>query len=103
GGGAWRKDGGGGEGRHPSAVAADWTGLPGLPGAGGAVAAAAPAGKENGWAAACIMRAEGGGLCDTGALTESARRWEHIGARFERDCTLQLLADSTRPQEGQSV
>ena len=57
------------------------------------LAAAATAAQENDWAAACIMRAEGRRLGDTSALTESARRWE-LSARFERDCALQLLADS---------
>jgi hypothetical protein len=59
------------------------------------LAAAAIAARENDWAAACIVRAEGRRLGDTSALTESARRWEHIGAVFERDRTLQLLADGT--------
>src|SRR5262249_47657041 len=85
------------------AAAADLAVLADLPDAQERLAAAATAAQENDWAAACIVRAEGRRLGDTSALTESVRRWEHIGARFERDCTLQLLADSARPQDRQNV
>jgi len=85
------------------AAAAELAVLADLPDAQERLAAAAIAAQENDWAAACIVRAEGRRLGDTSALTESVRRWEHIGARFERDCTLQLLADSARPQDRQNV
>ena len=48
---------------------------------------------SNAWAAACLARARGRLHGDRDALAESVTGWERIGARFERACTLLLLAD----------
>jgi predicted ATPase/DNA-binding CsgD family transcriptional regulator len=53
---------------------------------------AADLAAENGWATACLLRARGRYHHDTDALRESVGEWDRIGARFERDYTLQLLA-----------
>jgi predicted ATPase/DNA-binding CsgD family transcriptional regulator len=80
------------------AAAAELAVLVGLPDADAYLTAAA--GTENDWAMACLARAEGRLLGDTRALAESARRWQHIDARFERHCTLQLLEASPRVSGG---
>jgi predicted ATPase/DNA-binding CsgD family transcriptional regulator len=64
------------------------------------LAAAAPAGVENYWAAACLARAEGRLSGDRATLERSLTGWERIEARFERACTLLLLAD--RADEGRA-
>ncbi|TVT61271.1 hypothetical protein FNH05_03155 [Amycolatopsis rhizosphaerae] len=73
------------------AVAAEAAVVAGLPDAPAWLAAAAPAGRENAWAAACLARAHGRLRRDTAALREAVERWERIGARHERACTLLLL------------
>ena len=82
------------------AMTAEVAVVAGLPDAASRLAAAAPAGEENYWAAACLARAAGRLHGDRGALEESLAGWERIEARFERACTLLLLAD--RAQEGQA-
>ncbi len=82
------------------AMTAEVAVVAGLPDAASRLAAAAPAGEENYWAAACLARATGRLHGDRGALEESLAGWERIEARFERACTLLLLAD--RAQEGQA-
>ncbi len=69
-----------------------------LPDADRRLAAAAPAGDENYWAAACLARAAGRRHGDRAMLERSIAGWERIEARFERACTLTLLAD--RAAEG---
>jgi len=71
-----------------------------LPDAAARLAAAAPAGQENYWAAACLVRAAGRLRGDRDALEESLAGWERIEARFERACTLTLLAE--RAEEGKA-
>jgi hypothetical protein len=53
---------------------------------------------ENCWAAACLARAEGRLTGDRATLERSVAGWERIDAKFERACTLLLLAD--RADEG---
>ena len=50
--------------------------------------------------AACLARAAGRLHDDTDRLTESAERWERLGARVERACTLLLLPE--RADEGRA-
>ncbi|HUZ27243.1 MAG TPA: hypothetical protein VMV07_26125, partial [Streptosporangiaceae bacterium] len=64
--------------------------------AAGRLAAASPAGDENHWAAACLARAAGRLSRDRQMLERSIAGWERIEARFERACTLMLLADRAR-------
>jgi hypothetical protein len=52
------------------------------------------------WAAACLARAAGRLHGDADRLTESAERWERLGARVERACTLLLLPE--RADEGRA-
>jgi len=73
------------------AIAAQVAIVAGLPDAADRLAAAAPAGAENYWAAACLVRATGRLTGDPGALRQSLAGWERIDARFERACTLLLL------------
>jgi predicted ATPase/DNA-binding CsgD family transcriptional regulator len=80
------------------AIAAEVAVVAGLPDAASRLAAAAPAGEENYWAAACLARAAGRLHGDRGALDLALAGWERIGARFERACTLLLIAD--RAAEG---
>jgi predicted ATPase/DNA-binding CsgD family transcriptional regulator len=87
-------------GAYTWAVAAEAAVIAGLPSAEGRLTAAQPAGRENDWAAACLARARGRLHGDRGALAESVTGWERIGARFERACTLLLLAD--RAAEGRT-
>ena len=73
------------------AVAAEVAVAAGQPDAGSILDAAAPAGRENDWAAACLARADGRLTGGQAALERSVAGWEHIGAGFERACTLLLL------------
>jgi len=52
------------------------------------------------WAAACSARAAGRLHDDADRLTESVERWERLGARVERACTLLLLPG--RADEGRA-
>jgi predicted ATPase/transcriptional regulator with XRE-family HTH domain len=80
------------------ATAAEVAVVAGLPEASSRLAAAEPAGAENYWAAACLARALGRFHDDRESIERSVAGWEHIGARFERACTLLLLPD--RAAEG---
>ena len=80
------------------AIAAEVAVAARLPSAACRLAAAAPAGDENYWAAACLARAAGRLHGDRALLERSIAGWERIEARFERACTLTLLAD--RAAEG---
>jgi hypothetical protein len=53
---------------------------------------------ENDFVAACLARAGGRLHHDDTELEQAVRLWEAIGARFERACTLMLIA--TRADEG---
>ncbi|HLX51695.1 MAG TPA: LuxR C-terminal-related transcriptional regulator [Streptosporangiaceae bacterium] len=81
------------------AIAAEVAVVAGQPDAGSVLEAAEPAGQENKWAAACLARAQGRLTGDRAALERSVAGWEHIGAEFERACTLVLL-DGERAEEG---
>jgi predicted ATPase/DNA-binding CsgD family transcriptional regulator len=72
------------------AIAAEVAVVAGAPDATERLAAAAPLSKESVWAAACLDRAHGR-LGDHAALERSVAGWEHLGARFERACTLLLI------------
>ena len=80
------------------AIAAEVAVAARLPDADRRLEAAAPAGDENYWAAACLARAAGRLHGDRAMLERSIAGWERIEARFERACTLTLLAD--RAAEG---
>jgi predicted ATPase/DNA-binding CsgD family transcriptional regulator len=82
------------------AMAAEVAVLAGPGTAASRLAAAAPAGAENYWAGACLARAAGRLHGVTGQLELAVAGWERIEARFERACTLLLLAD--RAAEGQA-
>ncbi|WP_336205529.1 hypothetical protein [Nonomuraea sp. LPB2021202275-12-8] len=64
-----------------------------LPDASDLLADAASTVEENDWAEACLLRATGRLHDDPDALAAAVERWERIGARFERACTLLLLPD----------
>jgi hypothetical protein len=81
-------------------IAAEVAVMAELPSAARWLAAAAPVAEENDWAAACLARATGRLHHDRSALEESIAGWEHVGARFERACTLLLLPD--RAAEGRT-
>jgi hypothetical protein len=59
-----------------------------------------PVAAEHRWAAACLARARGRLTGDAGAIGEALTEWDHLGARFERACTLLLLPD--RAAEGRA-
>jgi hypothetical protein len=80
------------------AMAAEVAALAGPGTAASRLAAAAPAGAENYWAGACLARAAGRLNGDIAQLELAVAGWERIEARFERACTLLLLAD--RADEG---
>ncbi len=71
-----------------------------LPDAEEQLAAAQRLVKENDFLAAQLLRATGRLHSDETALEDSVAGWEAIGARFERACTLLLLAD--RVDEGRA-
>jgi predicted ATPase/transcriptional regulator with XRE-family HTH domain len=75
------------------AIAAEVAVVARRPDAASRLAAAAPAGAENYWAAACLARAAGRLQGDRGLLERSLAGWERLEARYERACTLLLLAD----------
>ncbi|MEN3537599.1 LuxR C-terminal-related transcriptional regulator [Microbispora sp. ZYX-F-249] len=90
------------QGRYQSyarAAGAELAVASGLPDAGRRVSVAAE-GNENDWAAACLARAAGRLHGDADALQDSVERWERVGARFERACTLLLLP--ARAAEGRA-
>ena len=76
---------------YAQAAAAELAVVARLPDAGQRLAAVEPAVQQNAWAAACLARAAGRLRDDPGALASAVTGWEHIGARFERACTLLLL------------
>ena len=82
------------------ALAAEAAVAAALPDAAQRLAACEPAARENLWAAACLDRAGGRLHDDRGALEESLAGWQRIGSRYERACTLLLLAD--RAAEGRA-
>jgi len=63
------------------------------------LAASGQLAEENDFAAAQLMRATGILREDPDALERSVELWEHIGARFERACTLLLVP--SRASEGE--
>jgi predicted ATPase/DNA-binding CsgD family transcriptional regulator len=71
---------------YARAAAAELAIVAGLPDAADRLADAAAAEQENAWAAACLARARGR-QGDPDAHADAIRRWERIGARFERACT----------------
>jgi predicted ATPase/DNA-binding CsgD family transcriptional regulator len=75
------------------AIAAEMAVIAGLPDAVERLEASEPVARENLWAAACLARARGRLHDDRAALEESLVGWQHIGARFERACTLLLMPD----------
>jgi predicted ATPase/DNA-binding CsgD family transcriptional regulator len=77
---------------YAHAAAAELAVAAGLPDAAGVLAAAAFAADQNNWASACLARAGGRLHRDTVSLHRSAGLWQHIDARFERACTLELLS-----------
>lgn len=81
---------------YARAIAAECAVVAGLPDAEAGLAAVESAGEENDWAAACLVRARGRLDGDEGLLARSVAGWEHIDARFERACTLLLIADRAR-------
>lgn len=72
----------------------------GRPDAGDRLRAAQPAADENDWAAACLARACGRLTADASAFAEAITRFELVGARFDRACTLLCLPD--RADEGRA-
>ncbi len=73
------------------AAAAELAVVAGLLDAPRYLAAAADLAADNGWATACLTRAQGRYHHDTDALRESVAEWERIGAQFEHAYTLALL------------
>lgn len=71
-----------------------------LPGAADRVRAAEPTAEQNDWVAASLTRARARLSGERAGALEAVARWEHIGARFERACTLLLLDD--RADEGRA-
>jgi predicted ATPase/DNA-binding CsgD family transcriptional regulator len=85
---------------YPWAIAAEVAVAAGAPDAAARLAAAAPAGAENAFAGAMLARARGRATGSQEELRDSVERWERIGARFERACTLVLMDD--RAAEGRA-
>ncbi|WP_176993275.1 ATP-binding protein [Nonomuraea jiangxiensis] len=81
---------------YARAAGAELAVVAGLPGAAERVAAAMPYAEESTWAAAGLARARGILYDDPDALAEAVELWTSIDARFERACTLRLLADRKR-------
>jgi hypothetical protein len=96
---SWKPGAHGSYDAYPRALAVETAVLAGLPSAAGLLAAAAPLASQSTWAAACLARAAGRLHGDRAALHDSVARWERIGARFERACTL-LLLDDEAAREG---
>ncbi|MGH9123860.1 MAG: hypothetical protein ACRDZ8_03910, partial [Acidimicrobiales bacterium] len=70
------------------------------PDADAELAGAWPLGEENQYAAAHLLRAAGRLHGDEGELEQAVDRWEAVGARFERACTLALIP--ARRAEGEA-
>lgn len=83
---------------YARAIAVESAATAGRPEAAAWLAATSGLAEENDWARACLLRAEGRLRDDRGLVEESLAQWERIDARFERACTLLLLAD--RAAEG---
>jgi predicted ATPase/DNA-binding CsgD family transcriptional regulator len=77
---------------YPWAVAADLAVAAGLADASARLEAAEPAAQENLWARACVARARARRTADPADLTSAVVAWEQLGARYERACTLALIA-----------
>jgi hypothetical protein len=82
------------------AIAAEVAVMTGADDAEAQLAAAAEMALENAYAAAYLLRAAGRLHGDEQELSAAVARWEVIGARFERACTLLLLPD--RAAEGRA-
>lgn len=76
---------------YARAAAAELAVLAGLPDAAERVAVAGASAEHNRWAAACLDRARGRLNGDGGHFAAAVERWDRIGARFERACTLALI------------
>jgi predicted ATPase/DNA-binding CsgD family transcriptional regulator len=83
---------------YARAAGAELAVVAGLPDAAERLAQLEPLAAEHRWAAACSARARGRLSRDPDAIAEALTRWEQLGARFERACTLLLLPD--REAEG---
>jgi hypothetical protein len=70
---------------------AELAAVAGLPDAADRLARTAPLADEHQWAAAGLARAEGRLGRHAGPIARALARWERLGARFERACTLLLL------------
>jgi len=77
-------------GPYARAAGAELAVVAGLPDAADRLAAAAPAGAENDWAAACLIRATARLSGDPDEMQSAAEAFERIDARFERAATLLL-------------
>jgi predicted ATPase/DNA-binding CsgD family transcriptional regulator len=82
------------------AVAAEVAVAAGASDAASRLEEAGPVATENDFAAAQLLRAAGRFHHDARLIEQSLGRWEAIGARFERACTLLLLPD--RAAEGEA-
>jgi predicted ATPase/DNA-binding CsgD family transcriptional regulator len=76
---------------YARAAGAELAVVAGLSDAAERLARLEPLAAEHRWAAACLARARGRLSRDPDAIAESLTRWEQLGARFERACTLLLL------------
>jgi predicted ATPase/DNA-binding CsgD family transcriptional regulator len=83
---------------YARAMAVEVAVVTGAPAATDLLDAARPLAPENDFVAAQLLRAAGRLHGDGAELEESVIRWEGIGARFERACTLLLLP--ARAEEG---
>jgi hypothetical protein len=89
-------------GRYDSyarAVSVEVAVVAGAPDAARQLAAAGGLAPENDFVAACLTRAAGRLHGDEAELLDAVARWEAIGARFERACTLALIP--SRAAEGE--
>jgi hypothetical protein len=85
---------------YARAAGAELAVVAGLPDAAAHLARTEPLASEHQWGAACLLRARGRLYDDEDDIVEAMRRWERLGARFERACTLLLLPG--RDAEGQA-
>jgi len=85
---------------YARAAGAELAVVAGLPGAAEHLARTEPLASEHQWAAAGLLRARGRLRQDVQDIAEALRRWERLGARFERACTLLLLPG--REAEGEA-
>jgi predicted ATPase/DNA-binding CsgD family transcriptional regulator len=86
-------------GAYAHAVSVEVAVVTGAPDAAQRLAAVSGLANENDFIAACLARAAGRLHSDEAQLEDAVLRWEAIGARFERACTLLLLP--SRAAEGQ--